>query len=58
VLLRNAQLKPEDEKVVRAVRFDEIVVYGQHKARPLDLADYHIAIHSVIISPAVAIDDS
>jgi hypothetical protein len=24
----------------------------------LDLADYHIAIHSVIVTPAVAIDDS
>ena len=58
MLFRNGQLKPEDEKVVRAVRLDEIVVCSQHKARSLDLADYYIAIHSVIISPAVAIDDS
>jgi len=52
------QRAPENKKVVRAVRLDKIVVRGQHEARPFDLVDHYIAIHSVIITPAVAIDDS
>ena len=51
-------LRPEDKKVVVAVRLNEIVVRGEHKARPFDLANHHIAIHPEIITPAVAIDDS
>ena len=58
MLFRGGQQGPEDKKVIRAVRLDEIVVRRQHKAGPFDLADHHIVIDSVIITVAVAIDDS
>src|SRR2546427_5126916 len=44
VLFRGGPLRPEDKKVVHAVRLDEIVVPGQREARPFDLVDQHITI--------------
>ena len=56
--VKSSSTNPEEKKVVVAVRLNEIVVRGEHKARPFDLANHHIAIHPEIITPAVAIDDS
>jgi len=56
--VKSSSTNPEDKKVVVTVRLNEIVVRAEHKSRPFDLADHHIASDSVIITPAVAIDDS